>query len=310
MITSDYRVRRATVDDLPTLKSLWAAMQIPTADLERRVTEFQVAEGADEKVIGAVGFQIVGRHGLIHSEGFSDFAVADQVRPLWLTRIHSLAMNHGVARLWTRENAPFWTRNGLQSASDEELQRLPVSWDRAATGWLTLRLKDEEAIASLEKEFDMFVAAEKRSSAESLDQTRKLKVAVTAVGLAIALSLVGWAVYLLIHRAAPLPPQGRAELIRVVGAAHHRPAGDVDKAHRPRALAMFREFFRRDEIHDGQMFQGRLQILAEREQVAIRRPQILQRGEHFCLRLAQAQHHAGLGVNRGAAFGFHFGQHA
>ena len=206
MSTSEYRVRRATVDDLPTLKSLWESMQIPAGDLERRLTEFQVAEGADAKVIGAVAFQIVARHGLIHSEGFSDFAVADQVRPLWLTRIHSLAMNHGVARLWTRENAPFWTRNGLQPANEEELKRLPEAWGRSAGGWLTHRLKDEDAIASLDKEFDMFAAAEKRSSAESLDQARKLKLIVTAVGLAIAFVLVGWAVYLILTRhSAPLP---------------------------------------------------------------------------------------------------------
>lgn len=206
MNSSNHHVRRATLDDLPALKALWELMRFPAADLEKRLTEFQVAEGEDAKMIGAVGFQIVARHGLIHSEGFTDFVVADQVRPSWLARIHSLALNHGVARLWTRENAPFWTRNGLQPASEDEMQRLPETWDRAASGWFTLRLKDEEVIASLDKEFDLFVVAEKQRSTKALDQARKLKVAVTVVGLAIALSLIGWAVYLMLTRpTAPLP---------------------------------------------------------------------------------------------------------
>lgn len=189
MNSSAFRIRRATVDDLATLKSLWEAMRITEPDLEKRLTEFQVAEGPDGKVIGAVGFHIAQRHGLIHSEAFSDFGAADQVRPLFWTRIQALALNHGTVRLWTRENTPFWTHSGLQPADAETLNRLPEVWDRTAAGWLTLRLKDEDAIASLDKEFEMFVASEKARSADALGQAKKLKTVATLIGILLILAL-------------------------------------------------------------------------------------------------------------------------
>ena len=39
-------IRRATVDDLPALRSLWAAARLPADELENRLTEFQVVEDA------------------------------------------------------------------------------------------------------------------------------------------------------------------------------------------------------------------------------------------------------------------------
>ena len=56
----------------------------------------------------------------------------------------------------------------------------------------------------------------------------------------------------------------------------------------------------------GKCFKRRLKILAEREDIAIRRAQILHRFEKFLFGFAQAEHDAGFGVNRFAAFGFHF----
>lgn len=206
MSSTVFHVRRATVDDLPTLKTLWESMRIYSVDLEKRLTEFQVSVDADGKIVGAVGFQISQRHGLIHSEAFSDFGVADRIRPLFWTRIQSLAMNHGVARLWTRENVPFWTHNGLQLADAENLSRLPEPWDRTAPGWLTLRLKDEDVIASLDKEFDLFVSTEKQRSAAVISQAKKLKVIVTLIGLLLALGIVAAAVYVMLAHRAPVSP--------------------------------------------------------------------------------------------------------
>lgn len=203
MSSAAFRIRRATIDDLPRLKALWDLMRIPNAGLDRRLTEFQVAEAADGTVVGTVGFQIFQRHGLIHSEAFSDFGVADHVRPLFWQRINALVLNHGVARLWTRENTPFWTHNGLQPANEDALNRLPEQWDRSAPQWLTLRLKDEEVISSLDKEFDMFVAAEKARSAEALNSARKLKTIVSWTVVLMLLALASWALYVFVTRRMP-----------------------------------------------------------------------------------------------------------
>ncbi|MCU0785871.1 MAG: hypothetical protein MUF81_17870 [Verrucomicrobia bacterium] len=198
-----YRVRRATLDDFNALKALWASMNFSVADLEKRLTEFQVAEDANGQVVGAVGFQFLQRQGLIHSESFVDFAVADQVRPLLWGRIQALAMNHGVVRLWTRESAPFWTHNGLQPPDPSVLERLPEAWNRTRPGWLTLRLRDEDVIMSLDKEFALFKEAEKQSTAETLNHARKVKQVCTVIGVLISLGLLIWALYLLLTRKPP-----------------------------------------------------------------------------------------------------------
>ena len=203
MSSPSYRVRRATLEDLDALNGLWTAMSFSVADLKNRLTEFQVAEDANGKVAGAVGFQILQRHGLIHSEAFEDFALADQVRPSLWGRIQALAMNHGIVRLWTRENAPFWTHNGLQPADGSVLERLPESWNRSAPGWLTLRLKDEDVILSLDKEFALFKEAEKQNTAATLNHARKVKMIVTAIGAAVAFVLIAAAIYLLLTRKTP-----------------------------------------------------------------------------------------------------------
>src|SRR5436190_13518293 len=45
MTSPNYRVRRATLDDIGQLATLWHSMKLPAEDLGRRITEFQVAEG-------------------------------------------------------------------------------------------------------------------------------------------------------------------------------------------------------------------------------------------------------------------------
>jgi len=200
MNPSDYKVRRATVDDLPTLKTIWESMHLSVADLEPRLTEFQVAEGPGGKVVGAWGFQILGRQGRIHSEAFNDFGAADIVRPMFWSRLQSLTANHGVVRLWTQENIPFWNRNGFQKPNDAAMERLPEPWNRSAPGWLTLQLKDEEAITSLDKEFALFMESEKQNSARALGQAKILKTFVTILAFIFIIVLLGLAVWALLNR--------------------------------------------------------------------------------------------------------------
>ena len=152
-------IRRATVDDLPALKALWLAAQLPADKLKDHLTEFQVVE-ADEKFAGALGVQIIRQHARLHSEDYSDFAVADAARELFWERIQKLAANHGVFRIWMIEDSPFWTRWGFQPASAETLARLPDEWKNLEGRWLTLELKNEDAInTALKNQFAGFMAA-------------------------------------------------------------------------------------------------------------------------------------------------------
>jgi N-acetylglutamate synthase-like GNAT family acetyltransferase len=157
MSEADYQVRRATVDDLHSLKALWESMRFPAVELERRLTEFQLAETPDGELLGALAMEIAGRHGRLHSEAFNDFALAEPLRQRLWERMQSLATNHGLVRIWAQETAPFWSHNGFLAADPESLKKLPAAWNDLPPAWLTLRLRDEEAVEmSLDKEFVRF----------------------------------------------------------------------------------------------------------------------------------------------------------
>jgi len=196
----ELRIRRATVEDLVALKAIWLSMRLPADDLESRLTEFQIVERAGE-VVGAMGFQIFRTAALLHSEGYSDFSVADAARRLFWERIQTLAANHGVFRLWTQENSPFWQRWGFQPATAEILERLPPAWKIYEEKWFTLELKNEDAInAALKNRFAGFMESEKKSAAETAATAKKLMTAITVAGFVIFFICLAVAFYLLAHR--------------------------------------------------------------------------------------------------------------
>lgn len=202
MATQNYRVRRATIDDIEVLKALWKSLELPVEDLERRLTEFQVAEDANGHVVGAFGVKVQARNACIHSEAFEDFAIAEEVRPLFWERVEVLAANHGIARLWTQEQAPFWSRNGFQPVTQETLQKLPAEWNSSRQHWLTSRLKDEEVFASLDKEVALLMASERRRTAQTIETTKTLKMVLTAIGILVACAIFGAAIYVYFVRAS------------------------------------------------------------------------------------------------------------
>jgi N-acetylglutamate synthase-like GNAT family acetyltransferase len=190
------RVRRATLEDLGSLTALWKTMDFDTSELARRVTEFQLAEDGDGKLLGAVGLQIANKQGLLHSEAFNDFSLADILRPLIWERLHSVAVNHGLLRLWTREQAPFWNQCGLQHADEALLEKLPKAWNNSSAKWLTLKLKDDiETLISVDKEFALFMESEKQKTQRALAQAKVLKFIATLLALALFGVVMAGAVY-------------------------------------------------------------------------------------------------------------------
>jgi N-acetylglutamate synthase-like GNAT family acetyltransferase len=205
MSSPQFRIRRATTDDFQSLKSLWNSMRLPADELERRLTEFQVVESADGQIVGAIGVQIIGQHALLHSEGYTDFAVADAARQLFWERIQTITAHHGVFRLWTQENSPFWVRWGFQPATIEQLERLPAEWRRSGEKWLTIQLKNEEAIAALEKELEAFRESEKKRTAETLERARTMTTTITVIAFILGIALIGIAIFLFVRRGLSLP---------------------------------------------------------------------------------------------------------
>lgn len=197
-----YHVRRATTDDLPQLSALWLTARFPVDDLEKRFTEFQVAADAEGQVVGAIGLQIAGTDGEIHSEWFSDFALSEALRPLFWERFQIVAQNHGLFRLWTEESAPFWKKGaGFSRPSADVITRIPEGFGPAHGNWLVLRLKDESADpALLEAQFALFRDAERAKREKILQRAHALRVAGTGIAVILFILAIGALVWFARHR--------------------------------------------------------------------------------------------------------------
>ncbi len=207
MHAGSYRIRRATIDDLPQLKVLWGMMGFTTPDLDKGLTEFQIAETAAGQLIGAIALQVNNRQGLIHSEAFADFTAAEAVRPLLWERLQSVAGNFGLVRLWTREESPFWGRCGFVPATDAVLPGLPEVWRPGAARWLTLVLREETAGAiSVEREFELFMAAERQRTQATLGQAQFLKTLATLVAIVLGTIVAVALLYLWMRQPQGLTP--------------------------------------------------------------------------------------------------------
>ena len=191
--------RRATLDDLPALQALWHAAQLPVAPLEARLTEFQVVEYAGQ-FAGALGLEFSGQHVRLYAEDYPDFAHADAARELFWERLVTLAANHGAFRVWTQEASPFWPRWGFQPANAEILERLPTEWKNLEGRWLTLELKNEEAITTaLQTQFGELGAPEKLQNKRLEKSARQLRLIITLLGFGVFFVCAAIAVWLLRH---------------------------------------------------------------------------------------------------------------
>jgi N-acetylglutamate synthase-like GNAT family acetyltransferase len=186
-----YQMRRATLEDLPELKRLWQAENLPAAELEKRFTEFQIALAPNGTVAGAVGLQLQKQEGLIHSEVFSDPMQGPVIRPLLWHRILTVAKNNGLIRLWTLPTTSFYRQQGMADIDDAIRARMPEGFGSPNADWVTLKLKDEnQATASIEKEFEVFVQAQRAETDRTMSQAKAFRI--LAYGLLIlALMILG-----------------------------------------------------------------------------------------------------------------------
>ena len=178
---------------------LWAAAALPAAEMEKRFTEFQVAESPDGRILGAIALQLAGADGKIHSETFVDFALSDTLRPLFWQRLETMARNHGLFRLWTAEPAPFWKKEaGFSTASVPP----PEAFGPAHGPWLALRLKDEAADPTLiEAQFTLFREAEKARREKLLRRAAALNLVGTVIAILLFVFSMAVLFWFFRHRA-------------------------------------------------------------------------------------------------------------
>jgi hypothetical protein len=179
------RVRRATVEDVPRLIPLWQMEDLPWQDFEKRFREFQVIEAEDGELLGAIGIQIAGHDGCLHSEVFAHPEQSDILREHLWPRVQSVVHNHGLLRLWTSSDAPFWHAAGFAPASPEQLAVRPAAFAGGAAPGRFLQLKEVSADVLVEKEFAMFREAERERAQQLIRHGRVVKMIAILIGVAL-----------------------------------------------------------------------------------------------------------------------------
>ena len=183
----NHQTRRATTDDLEQLKVLWQTENLPAELLEKQLTDFQVVADWDGVVVAAIGLQVSGTHGRIHSETISDFSLADGLRQMLWQQVQSTARSVGLMRLWTREIPPFWRKDaGFSEPDAETLAKLPVDFAGPGPAWLVLRLRDEGADPEvLARQFEVFKITEQQKRDRIIIYARMLGILGTIVAILI-----------------------------------------------------------------------------------------------------------------------------
>lgn len=202
MTAPQFHARRATLDDLPALRPLWEAERLDAVALEKRLTEFQVVCDESGRVIGGIGMQRQQQQGLLHSEVFADFALADTLRPLLWERLRTVGRNYALARMWTRETAQFWRGLGFDPPDEELLVKFPADFGAADAGpLLTLKVRDDPfADMTPEQEEAMLKQHLRADTEKMLQQARTLRMFAYAASVVFIIVLAICGYYLLRYR--------------------------------------------------------------------------------------------------------------
>ncbi len=196
-------IRRATLDDLETLRGLWRECRLPEYDLERRFTEFQVAIDAHGWILGAVALRFAGSHGQIHSLAIRRTDLESELTSSLWDRALALAHQHGALRLWTRHHEAFWINAGFAEPTPQELRELPPAFGNPKESWRTFRVRDEPLkLVAAEEQLAAYLELERLKTERLIRRGHLLKIVATA--FAAVLFLVVLAVlFLLLGRRAP-----------------------------------------------------------------------------------------------------------
>jgi N-acetylglutamate synthase-like GNAT family acetyltransferase len=174
MTDPQFQARRATLDDLPVLRPLWEAERLDAVALEKRLTEFQVVCDEAGRVVAAIGLQRHQQHGLLHSEVFADFGLADTLRPLLWERLRTVGRNHALARMWTRESLQFWRGLGFDPPDEEQLAKFPAEFGAPDAGPLyTLKVRDDPFADMTPEQEEVLLKQHLRADTEKMLQQAK-----------------------------------------------------------------------------------------------------------------------------------------
>lgn len=194
------RARRATVDDLPALHALWQRAGLPWEQLERYVTEFIVAANEDGLVLAAIGLQADGDQGLVHSEAMAPGDIDEAIRAALWQRLQIVARNHGVARLWTLEDAPFWQATFLR-ATPADIAQLKASFADGEAAWSLFTLVDPARAQRLvDERLALWEAHRQADSTQFADTVSRIRQGAFALAGLVIVMMLAMVAYVVVRR--------------------------------------------------------------------------------------------------------------
>ena len=184
--------RRATVEDLAALRVLWQAAGLPWDQLDRFVTEFQVVPASDDSMLGAVGFLVEGADALLHSESVAPGEQADEVRSALWRRVQIMGRNQGVHRIWTQEDAGYWSTCGFKVATAEPLGACKATFLDRAASWQVFEFPAPETVkARLDEQMAIWQATRAQEAEAMQERIRNFRnIAVLVATLVIGVMII------------------------------------------------------------------------------------------------------------------------
>jgi hypothetical protein len=191
MTEQTFNFRRATLEDMDILRGLWQTALFPVLELEKRLTEFQIVEGNDGRLLGALGICVQGEEALVHHEAYTHPATEAAIREKLWNRLKVLFGNQSAHRIWTCEKAGFWKETGFRKPTAEEKSKYPSAFGSGGNALLMYPLKDLKAERMIEKKIIELQATREEEEVQLEQRTRMVRI--------IAFSVAGFFMALLIY---------------------------------------------------------------------------------------------------------------
>ena len=96
----DYRIRQATVDDLPKVNELLMSAGLPTAGVEANIIHFLLAMSKDNELLAVIGMERAGSYGLLRSLAVTPVSRKQGIAAQLITTALSKAQSSGVQEMY------------------------------------------------------------------------------------------------------------------------------------------------------------------------------------------------------------------
>ncbi len=204
MLPPGTTIRRATLEDLETLRGLWREFRLPEHELEKRFTEFQLAVDAQGWILAALALRFVGHQGQVHSLAIRRADLEPVLLAALWERLLTVAHQQGAYRLWSRERGTWWSATGFGPATAADQSQFPPAFGESAH-WLTLKLRDEPLkVIAAEEQLEAFMELERLKTDRLVRRGHFLKLLATALAALLFAATLG-VLLMMMRRSRPTP---------------------------------------------------------------------------------------------------------